>query len=187
VSPQPPRGQLKQARQDFDIRRPRRHRERRYWPILTFIVVFAIVAVVVWWRVLNSPQNAADSVSCAPTAQALAPHAVSVRVYNATDRNKLAAHVSSTLRTLGFSVIATANDPVQRKVTGIGEIRYGSVGGSQAKLVAAALPGAKLVRDTRTDASIDVALGPAFKLVAKSPAVKAASRHLRVTVIPSGC
>lgn len=157
-------------------------RGRRAWPMVIFIVVFAIAATAVWWRVItNDDHKPKHSASCATNQSALTAHDVQVRVYNATTREGLAAAVSKQLRGRGLDVIATANDPTSRKVTGVAEIRYGSTGSMQAKLLEAALPGATMVKDRRTDATVDVALGPHFHALASATAIDHAISALKAS------
>jgi hypothetical protein len=154
--------------------------------MVVFILVFAIAATVVWWRVINTDNGKAKHPACtASSASTLTAHDVQVRVYNATSRSGLAAGVSKDLRSRGLDVIATANDPTTRKVTGVAEIRYGSSGAQQAKLLKAAVPGATLVRDRRTDATVDVALGPHFHQIATAPVIAGAVKQLAASASPS--
>ncbi|HEX6756541.1 MAG TPA: LytR C-terminal domain-containing protein [Mycobacteriales bacterium] len=171
------------------------------------ILVLAAIAGGVWWRVLQRQETAAAAEACAAAA-ALDPRTVKLRVYNASTREGLARTVASQLTRRGFVVLATANDPLLdlRPVTaGWAEIRYGSAGARQARLVAAHVPGAKLFRDGRGDAVVDVALGPAFKRlstaaeVAKATAAIDAANAARQTTqgilaaapsasaVPAGC
>lgn len=163
-------------------------RGRRAWPMAIFIVIFAIAAIAVWWRVItNDDKHPKQSASCSSSqsTSALTAHDVQVRVYNATTREGLAASVSKQLRGRGLDVIATANDPTSRKVTGIAEIRYGTTGSAQAKLLLAALPGATMVPDRRTDASVDVALGPHFHALASTTAIDHAISALKASATAS--
>lgn len=182
-----PLGQVPQRRP------PRRRRHRRAWPLVLFILVFAVAAGAVWWRIFeqdaNSAAKAAACASARPTAPVnLDPHTIEVRVYNATSRSGIAGVASVGLRQRGFDVVATANDPTHRTVTGIAEVRYGSAGAAGAQLVAAAVPGATLVSDRRSDAAVDVALGPKYHSLATPAAIREALRRLRTPSSPSpGC
>jgi hypothetical protein len=165
-----------------------RRRGRRAWPMVIFILVFAIAATVVWWRVISSDSQQGKHPSCAASSSsALSTHDVQVRVYNATSRSGLAAGVSKDLRSRGLDVIATANDPTNRKVTGVAEIRYGTAGSAEAKVVLAAIPGGTLVRDRRTDATVDIALGPRFQAVAPAAAINAAVKRLTAATASKTC
>ena len=157
-------------------------RGRRAWPMAIFIVVFAIAAIAVWWRVItHDDHKPKHSASCSSSQSALTAHDVQVRVYNATTREGLAASVSKQLTGRGLDVIATANDPTSRKVTGVAEIRYGSTGSAEAKLLEAAVPGATMVKDRRTDATVDVALGPRFRALAPATVIDHAISALKAS------
>jgi LytR cell envelope-related transcriptional attenuator len=155
--------------------------------MVIFIVVFAIAAIAVWWRVITNDDKPKHSASCSSSqsASALTAHDVQVRVYNATTREGLAASVSKQLSGRGLDVITTANDPTSRKVTGVAEIRYGSAGSAQAKLLLSALPGATMVKDRRTDATVDVALGPHFHALASATAIDHAITALKASTTAS--
>jgi len=62
--------------------------------MVIFIVVFAIAATVVWWRVLtNDGKHGKQPAACASSSKisGLTAHDVQVRVYNATEKEGLAA------------------------------------------------------------------------------------------------
>lgn len=147
-------------------RRPRYpHWLRRGIPALVMMLVLGALAGTVWWKVLHREDAAGAAEACAAAA-ALDPHTVKLRVYNGSTREGLARTVAGQLTKRGFVVLATANDPlidIRHIETGWAEIRYGSAGARQAQLVGAHVPGARLYRDNRKDAVVDVALGQAFK------------------------
>lgn len=152
--------------------RPRyRLRLRRALPALVLLLGLSSLAGAVWLRVLDRVDAGATAAAgCGSRAGAGAGAAprVEVRVYNSTTREGLARSVTEQLRGRGFVVIATANDPLidLRDVRGSAEIRYGPSGARQAALVRRQVPGAKLFRDAREDAVVDLALGPAYKRLA---------------------
>lgn len=146
---------------------PSRRSWRRPIPPLIFLLVLALVAVGVWWQVLqrDEERRAAAPDPCATADAApvsVDPAAVQIRVYNASDIEGLAAQVGTELQVRGLQVTEVANDPTERDVQGIGEIRFGQRGRSQALLVAANFPGLLSVPDTRSNAIVDVALGPGY-------------------------
>lgn len=112
---------------------------------------------------------------------------VTTNVYNATDRSGLAAATADELKARGFIIGEVANDPLARTVTGVAEIRYGTGGEAAATLMAFYLPGAKLVPDSRTDASIDTVLGAGFEQVAPQSDVDAALAEPSPSASPPGC
>jgi LytR cell envelope-related transcriptional attenuator len=158
---------------------PRVKPHRRPGPWLAFLSVLIVLAVVVWWRVLgaDTEHNSADG--CLPridqSVTSMDPRTVKVRVYNATDRRGLARQVADGLRKHRFSILVSTNDPLDtRQVAGIGEIRYGSAGEKQALLLSFWLPGIQLVPDPRTDAAVDLAVGPAYRALATDAQVRKA-------------
>ena len=156
----------------------RRRRRRRAAITLTLVALVLIgtftyaAAYFQGWVGTRAPKTVA-SPSCQPATpvEALTPRAVSVNVYNSTDRARLAASVAKALRTQGFKVVDVANDPLGRPISGVGEIRHGADGAAGSSLVAARLRGAKVVLDNRTDATVDLVLGKTFKALTVPPKV----------------
>lgn len=97
--------------------RPRK--DRRLIPPLVFLLVLALAALGVWWKVLSdaSAREEAADAACA-TAEAappsLDPSTVAVRVFNATDTAGLAQTVAAELQQRGFVVEEIANDSSDR-------------------------------------------------------------------------
>lgn len=142
-----------------------------------FVLVLAIAAAAVWIRIFSDDNRTATltgPASCRAATPALSAHLVVVRVYNSTERAGLAARTTKALRDRGFDVVTTANDPVTtRRVSGVGEVRFGPAGAARARIIAAAVPGARLVTDGRATTTVDVALGPSFRAVAPAGVVSA--------------
>ena len=142
-------------------------KDRRPVLPLVFLLVLALAALGVWWKVLSdeSSRTQADEAACA-TAEAappsLDPSTLSVRVFNATDRAGLAQEVAAQLQARGFVVEELANDPTDREVTGSGEVRHGPRGNDAARYLALFLPGAGDFLDTRATAQVDLVVGPDF-------------------------
>lgn len=160
---------------------PRVRRRGRPGPWLAFLAVLVIIAVVVWWRVLGSSKHT-DASACGPhPSQAIATmstKSVQVRVYNSTDKDGLAKAVAQALQIRGFTVLTASNDPLQdRVVTGVGEIRYGSQGTQQALLLSFQFPGISLVPDSRTDAIVDLAVGPGYQRIANGDQINEAKQQ----------
>jgi len=156
----------------------RRRRRRRAAITLTLVALVLIgtftyaAAYFQGWVGTRAPKTVASPACQAATpVEALTPRAVSVNVYNSTDRAGLAASVAKSLRTQGFKVVDVANDPFGRPISGVGEIRHGADGAAGATLVAARLRGAKVVLDNRTDATVDLVLGMTFKVLTVPPKV----------------
>lgn len=153
----------------------RRVSSRRPIPPLIFLVILAVVALGVWFKVLQTDQarSSTDSQACPtpPTVTAMDPAAIRLRVFNASDIAGLAAQSSAEFVGRGFQVTETDNDRSGRTVLGVGELRHGARGAKQAAYVALFVPGITLVRDTRSDDLIDIALGPDYVGLASAEAV----------------
>lgn len=162
-------------------------------------VVAAVVALVIgvaagmWLTGGGSGDGASTSpsptLSCPPSSTGKpvplpANRTITVNVYNATDRSGLARSTATDLGARGFRVAKVANDPLNKTVAASAEVRHGPKGAAQAKVVAAQVPGAVLVVDKRTDATVDLVLGEAFAGVATPAQVASA---LAPAPVPSGC
>lgn len=171
---------------------------RRAWPAYSVLTVLVVLAVIVWWNVFTGTDNATGTtaaIKCRPKVTdelgGLEPSAISVRVYNSTDRTGLAGQSSDELSQRGFDVAETANDPTNREVAGVGEIRFGQKGAQRAVYLSFEMPGAVLVRDTRSDDTVDIVLGPDFQGFADpaqaSSAIKEAANGGEVDSDQSTC
>ena len=152
---------------------------RRPLPPLIFLLVLALAALGVWWKVMqqHEAQTVAEERACASAEAAppsLDPTTVQVRVFNATDKAGLAQTVAAQMQQRGFTVTEIANDPTDREVTGVGEVRYGVAGREVARFVRLLLPGAGDYGDTRSDAKVDLVIGPEFTSLASPEEVAAA-------------
>lgn len=90
------------------------------------------------------------------------PSEVSVNVYNTTYKTGLAKTVADQIKARGFKVKDVSNDPQQTMQLGTAVIRYGEEGDLAAALLKQHVPGAELLRDTRTGAGLDLVIGSAF-------------------------
>ncbi|SDQ08008.1 envelope integrity protein Cei [Actinopolyspora saharensis] len=93
------------------------------------------------------------------------PQDVSVRVLNANGKVNQATLVSEELSNLGFGRGGSpGNDSVytEMNLKCHAQIRYGEAGARAARTLSLIAPCAQLVRDQRSDASIDLALGSEF-------------------------
>jgi uncharacterized membrane protein (DUF485 family) len=159
----------------------RRRRRRRAAVTLTLVALVMLVtfayaaAYFQGWVGTRVPKPVASpACQVAPPVTALTPRAVTINVYNSTDRSGLAASVAKSLRTQGFTVADVANDPLGRPIVGVGVIRHGRTGAAAAALAAKRLSGAKLVLDNRTDTSVDLVLGTKFTALSVPPKVAVA-------------
>ena len=112
---------------------------------------------------------------------------VTTNGYNAPDRTGLAAPTAEELQRRGIGIGPSDNDPLGKTVSGVAEIRHGPSGESAAKLMAFYLPGAVLVDDGRSDATIDTALGAAFTQVAPQSEVESAILEPSPSLSGPGC
>lgn len=126
---------------------------------------------------LGTPVSVSTMIDVAPAALT----ATKVRVLNASGRAGQAGEVADTMRDLGFAQPAAANDPLyaNTKLDCLGQIRFGSNGQAGAAAVWLVAPCAQLLRDTRTDDSVDLALGTDFTALAHSDDINTALAGLR--------
>jgi hypothetical protein len=155
-------------------RRGRGPRRRRRWPAVLAVVVLAAAAGAGWWFLDRGAEAPARAVprcpAVSPTPAALMkPAKVTVNVYNATDRYRLAAKTATRLEKQGYAVGRVDNDPLKRAVTTPAEVRHGEKGLAQAHTVVAVAPGATLVPDERGGARVDLVLGSKWSGFAESP------------------
>lgn len=112
----------------------------------------------------------AAAVTTVPTTTTTPPTAgsvllaadVAVNVYNATVRPGLANNTASLLRDRGFEVVGIGNDPLEQVIVEAAQIRAGRSDQPEVLLLVQHVPGAVVVPDGRTDATIDLVLGEAF-------------------------
>lgn len=140
----------------------------------------------------NTGTNTSEPTPCVtvtvvPADTLPSPTDVTTNVYNSTDRTGLAAATGEELKSRGFVIGTVANDPLGKTITGVAEIRHGPKGAQAAALMAYYLPGARLVDDERTDATIDTVLGAGFLDVAPQAEVDAAIDTPTPSPSPSGC
>ncbi|MGH4024586.1 MAG: envelope integrity protein Cei [Pseudonocardiaceae bacterium] len=182
------------------------YRARNPLPATVVIVALTAVAGLVWVGVLNQPDPTAGGCVAAaagatgssvspvpmrygqrlpadgldPVAPAPPQHAV-VRVLNANGERGEAGIVASGLASLGFVPSAEpTNDPLYPgfDLRCHGEIRFGPTGQAAARTLSLAVPCAELVRDTRPDAVIDLALGTEFVDLRPNDAAREALQSL---------
>jgi len=159
---------------------------RRYRPLPAVIVlaVLGLVAMVVWVRAIASKADIDAQIRCVPDATPPAgvvftplSHAalddaaplplnqVAVKVLNASKSRGLASITTESLRGQGFTQVAPPdNDPAypDGDAKCRGQIRFGGSGTSAARTLSFVAPCAELVRDNRTDATVDLVIGNGF-------------------------
>ena len=162
---------------------------RRPIPPLVFLLVLALVALGVWWKVLgdDAERRATEAAACSSAAAAipaLDPATVQVRVLNASDLAGRAGQVADALENRGFVIAEVGNDDTNRDVTGQGEIRYGRLGRDAGRFLSLQQPGAVLHEDTRATEVVDVVIGPEWQQLA-SPADVQEALDAQATAAPS--
>ena len=162
---------------DRELTSELRHRQQQRRTTTTILVVLLALFFAFWYAYSyyrDSTRVAAPSsteVTCTPfDPKAPAPGNTTVNVYNATSKNGLAGRTAADVERRGFKVGTVANDPLNRKVTGPAEVRFGPKGKSRAPLV---VPlggkGTKQVADKRKDATVDLVLGETFSKLGPAP------------------
>ncbi len=160
-------------------RRARRRRALITLGVVALMLFFAFWYAYSYYQHSDKPR-ATPTTSCTATTAAavLAPKQVTVNVYNATDRNGLAAKTAADVRKRGFKVGTVSNDPLSKDVTTTAEVRYGPKGKAAGKLVLGLVKGSKAVADKRTDTSVDLVLGTKFAaLAAPAKSAQATQPH----------
>ena len=155
-----------------------RRRRRRRAVITLSCVALMLIATVAYaasyvqgWVGSPKPTSVANA-SCGADPP-LKPSRVTLNVYNASARTGLAATVARAMEKKGFRVATVDNDPLGKTILTVGEIRAGPSGAAAAALVSARLVGARVVRDDRSDASVDLVLGEGYRALSTPPKVKA--------------
>lgn len=168
----------------------RRRRHRRAVFTLSFVIMLLLATVVYagsyvqgWVHGASSKTEANAACAVAWSPRTLTPRDVTINVYNTTPRAGLAASVAQSLRTQGFHVASSGNDPMGGWVLGVAQIRHGRTGAPGALLAMRWLPGATAAQDGRTDATVDVVLGTKYTSVKAPPK---GERSIVVTTRP-GC
>ena len=145
---------------------------RRPIPALIFLLSLSLLSGMVWWRVLHRVDSTANPstrppASCAtPATRAVAlpkPATITVNVLNATNTTGLAKAVTEKLRTRGFKVGVPTNDTTTSTES---QVRYATKAVAAARLVQLYVPGSKLVPVTGVSATIVLAIGSSFKVLA---------------------
>ncbi|WP_030273184.1 LytR C-terminal domain-containing protein [Streptomyces sp. NRRL B-24484] len=111
--------------------------------------------------------GAAAGASPAPGATSTAvpqPQAVTVNVFNATDKSGLAARTAEELKKRGFTVGQVGNAPaaLDKKVPGTVQVISGPAGLGAATLLGSQVASATRTADARTDGTVDFVIGDSF-------------------------
>ena len=164
-------------------------RARRRRTLITLAVVLLMLFFAFWYAYSYYQASLKPAAAPAPTCTTAPgvpkPGSITVNVYNATDRNGLAARTATQVRQRGFKVATIANDPLQKTVAGTAEVRYGKSAAASGKVVLALVKGARPVQDGRTDSSVDLVLGDRFSQLAPAAKPKAATTKGTTTPRPT--
>jgi len=175
----------------------RRRRRRRRRTVLSLALGLLLLALTLLYAVGNvqgigRPPPTPVAWACSPgrTASGVplpAPITVRVNVYNATSRQGLAASLAQDLRDQGFVVAKVGNDPRHRMIVGRGEIRYGRAGELAAQLARPRMAWARLVRQHRRDATIDLVAGYGFEALRPPPVPPVATGAAGAGSVAAAC
>jgi hypothetical protein len=96
------------------------------------------------------------------------PNAITVNVYNATNRTGLAGQTAAQLKLRGFLIGKVGNAPalLQNKLTGTAQVTGSSASKALMTVIVSEIAGAKPVVDARKDASVDLVIGNGFTALA---------------------
>jgi hypothetical protein len=154
-----------------------------------------ITSMVVWVRVFLTVPTIDQSVGCTPAAAGLSPvgyhdldavapsppDRMAVRVFNGSSVRGAARLTSLELAGLGFPLAAdAADDPAYPlgNMNCVGPIRFGPQGAAAARTLSLLVPCAQLMRDKRTDATVDFSVGTNFNGLIVSPSARLALSQL---------
>jgi LytR cell envelope-related transcriptional attenuator len=181
---------------------PPPYRRRSARPVAVLLGVLTVMVVVTWTTVFGSAREAPSGTVCpspgaAPAGQPqigapqpstaldqtapVAPATVRIRVLNGGGQRGQANLVASQLGDLGFTEAADpGNDPFypNGNLNCRGNLRYGPNGAAAARTVSLVLPCLALIKDNRSDDTVDVAVGVLFGEINASKAAKEALRQL---------
>lgn len=172
----------------YDVEGPEPVPPRSYTRPLRTAVVLLLLGVGVFiagrwgWNQLTQPFGEVTAATtptpvatgtaaptCTPAPEAPpplpAPAEITVNVYNAARVQGLAATTAEQLEAQGFVIGAVDNDPLNKRLDGVGEIRSAPTSENQVKALLQYVPGATWVQDGRADATLDFAVGAGFEAV----------------------
>lgn len=116
---------------------------RRPVPPLIFLLILAILALAVWWKVIRKDETTrvTHAAGCTKTAtsdviaQLSNMGNIKVHVRNGSSQQGLAASIQAELAARGFTVLDIGNTAGDREVTTAGEIQYGAKGEFAARVL----------------------------------------------------
>ncbi|MEO6955908.1 MAG: LytR C-terminal domain-containing protein [Antricoccus sp.] len=149
----------------------RRPGGRRPIPPLIFLLVLAILALGVWWKVIHKNEKASStpaacSSSASPdvVAKLATVSTIKVHVQNGSSQAGLAAAIGTELTGRGFTVLDIGNAPGNAEITTAGQIQYGPKGDFAAAVLSHEMMGFELVMiKSIADDSVTVVAGQAYQ------------------------
>ncbi len=169
--------------------RTRRRQALSFFAIVLVVVLIGLLGAAINQGVIKWPFGGSSkpAVPCPTVAAVAKPSEVSVKVLNATTRKGLALAVSKELQARGYTVAQVGNAPADsRDFPDPVQVVHGPTGLAAARSVAAQIPGAVLVEDTRTDGTVDLLIGAKYTALA-SPADAAKALTPTSAPSPAGC
>lgn len=176
---------------------PRRPGGRRPLPPLIFLLILAILALAVWWKVIRKDEEnaVAKNAPCTLTAseQQIADLSnmgnIKVHVLNGSAQKGLAASIQAELVGRGFTVLDIGN-AAGEGVSSAGTIQYGKGSEFQAEVLQQHLTGFVIDRAPQiTDGSLTVTAGQEYAGLADPNAASAAVKALidKQAKVVAGC
>lgn len=153
-------------------RHVRRPGGRRPVPPLIFLLILAILALAVWWKVIRKDETtrSAEAAGCTKTASSQVitelsnMAAIRVHVLNGSTQQGLAASIQAELTARGFTVLDIGNYQADRSITSAGEIHYGPKGEFGARVLKHETVGFELVSvPSTTDDAVTLIAGQGYK------------------------
>ena len=188
-------------------RRGIRYRSRRPLPALVLLAVLVLLSGFMWTHVFETRQTTEMATRCNPPTPSKAnpqapavqvgsmlprnaldqtplvpPQDVGVKVLNANGQSRQASLVSDELTSLGFAKGPEAgNDTVYQNLDLAchGQIRFGDSGAGKARTLSLLVPCTQLVRDERSDDTVDLALGGKFEDIKSKPEARQVLQQLK--------
>lgn len=176
---------------ELGYRAKRRERRARSFQVVAGAFGLFALGVGVGWASHQPtfvPVEGASPVPCLtlavfPSDVLPKPSEVTINVKNGSRRVGMASITAEVLGARGFNIGEVGNFKGEGIET-VGQVQFGSKGSAVAQLVAAYVPGIELVKDGRTDDSVDLIIGQKFEnVLTKSQAAEILSRPI---ASPSG-
>lgn len=150
---------------------------------MVVVALLAVAALATWTVVLADANGPSAATACPPPTSGtlsgevlepaaldgvapVPPSAARVHVLNAGGQRGQANLVAAQLADLGFPEAAPpANDPLHPagQMECVGQLRFGPAGQGAARTLTLVLPCTELVRDDRTDDTVDISVGTGFR------------------------